>query len=58
MALSNNVVISQCTPGCGGNSQSAAYQNERYGVNTRVFNLDVKRENGACTVCGREKPVK
>jgi hypothetical protein len=46
------VVIKKC--GCQGTPPDAsAYQDKRYGEGMRVMNVDVKKTDATCTVCGR-----
>lgn len=45
-------VIKKC--GCTGNpSNGSDYQNKKYGDGMRVMNLDVKKAEATCTVCGK-----
>lgn len=50
----SGAVIKKCT--CAGNanvSHAAKYQDSKYGAGNRVMNLDVKRAEATCTVCGK-----
>ena len=50
MALSS--VIKKC--GCKGNpSYASEYQDKKYGNGNRIHNLDIKKTNATCTVCGK-----
>lgn len=48
--------IKECVGCVGfkGNSQSAKYQDEKYGFQHRVHTFSAK-DNPRCTVCGKEK---
>lgn len=50
------VVIKKC--GCKPEpSYAAEYQNKKYGDGMRVCNVDLKKTEAACTVCGRNHKV-
>jgi hypothetical protein len=45
-------VIKKC--GCTGTpSNGSDYQNKKHGDGMRVMNLDVKKAEASCTVCGK-----
>jgi hypothetical protein len=45
----SGVDVKKCS--CSG-SPAAEFQDKQYGKGMRVFNLDFKKINGTCTVCG------
>ena len=48
----SGIVIKKC--GCKGNpSHGSDYQDSKYGQGNRVCNVDVKKTEAACTVCGK-----
>lgn len=52
----SGVVVKRC--GCTGNpSHSSDYQNKKYGEGMRVLNLDVKKTEATCTICGKTHKV-
>jgi hypothetical protein len=49
-------VIKQC--GCKSDPAGISeYQDKRYGNGNRVMNLDIKKTEATCTVCGRTQKV-
>ena len=49
-------VIKKC--GCKGNpSHASDFQDSRYGDGMRVYNLDQKKVEATCTVCGKVQKV-
>lgn len=46
------VVIKRC--GCKSNPPGISeYQDKKYGQDMRVMNLDIKKTEATCTVCGK-----
>jgi len=50
------LVIKKC--GCKGNpSHGSEYQDAKYGQGMRVCNLDQKKSESTCTICGKTHKV-
>ena len=48
-------VVKRC--GCPANGEAAKYQDKKYGEGMRVLNLDQKKTEAVCTVCGKTMKV-
>ena len=52
----SGVMIKKC--GCTGNPPHASnYQDKKYGQGMRACNIDVKKVDATCTVCGKVHKV-
>lgn len=52
----SGAVIKRC--GCKGNpSHASEYQDAKYGNGNRVCNLDQKKSEATCTICGKVHKV-
>lgn len=50
------VVVKKC--GCKGTpSNCSDYQDQKYGQGMRVCNIDLKKTEAACTICGKNHKV-
>jgi hypothetical protein len=50
------VVIKKC--GCQSNPPGISkYQDDKYGKDMRVMNLDIKKTEATCTICGKTTKV-
>lgn len=48
----SGVIIKKC--GCKGTpSHGSEYQDSKYGKDMRVCNIDVKKTEASCTICGK-----
>ena len=52
----SGLVVKKC--GCKGNpSHGSDYQDKKYGDGMRVMNLDQKKTEASCTICGKTVKV-
>jgi hypothetical protein len=52
----SGVIVKKC--GCKGNpSFGSDYQDKKYGEGMRVMNLDQKKTESSCTICGKTSKV-